>query len=267
MSAVLGIFATLTGTVEQNSRILLTALTITIASFSMFLNGIFFEKMLGKILPFVGFALTGIAAILCISTIWDTLEFRPFATIVVLLFTNFFLFPFSFYYEEKKKLLLPLIGTICAIIAALLSVRAIWEFPKNHFLERLFFVTAVVSIACFYLSLIFLITLAKKFAWTVTAVQIAVWLLVGILLWLIVFEPKLSTAAEEIVSRISVILAIIIAALTVMIPILYRLNIAELAPVEKITVTEIDAKIGRLKTQIESLEKQRKEILETSTGV
>jgi len=267
ISALLGIVATLTGTVEQNGRILLTALTITIASFSMFLNGIFFEKMLGKILPLVGFVLTGIAAVLCISTIWDALEFRVFLTIIVLLFANFFLFPFSFYYEDRKKPLLPIVGSISTIIAALLSIRAIWSFPANEFLERLFFVSVVLAVACFYLSLIFMVTLAKKFAWSVITVQIAVWLLAAILIWLIVFEPRPNTFLSEIISRISVILAIIITAFTVMIPIFYRLNISELAPPEKITVKEIDAKILRLKSQIEWLEKQKKEIVETSTGL
>lgn len=264
-SALLGIIVTLTGTVEQNSRILLTALTITTASFSMFLNGIFFERMFGKILPAIGFTLTGVAAILCIGTIWaDDFNYRPLATIITLLFANFFLFPFAFYYEESKRRFLPLAGSVSTIIAALLSVRAIWAFPANEFLERLFFVAVVIGVACFYLALIFLITLSKRYAWTMKAVQIAVWSLVSILLWLIVFEPRLAGAAEQIVLRVMVILSIIIAALTVMIPIFYRLSRAELETPDKITVAEIEEKIARHKSQIETLEKMKKRILETS---
>lgn len=265
ISAFLGIIATLTGTVEQNSRILLTALTITTASFSMFLNGIFFERMFGKILPAVGFILTGIAAILCVGTIWaDEFNYRPLATIIVLLFANFFLFPFAFYYEESKKPILPLVGSIFTIIAALLSVRAIWALPPNKFLERLFFVSVVFAITCFYLSLIFLITLSKRYVWAIKAVQVTVWILVTILLWLIVFEPQLQGTTEEIVSRVLVILAIIIAALTVMIPIFFRLSRAELEPPEKITIEEIEEKIARHKSQIESLEKMKKNVMEAS---
>lgn len=264
-SALLGIVVTLTGTVDQNSRILLTALTITTASFSMFLNGIFFERMFGKILPAIGFLLTGIAAVLCIGTIWaDAANYKPLATIIVLLFANFFLFPFAFYYEESKRKLLPIVGSAATVVAALLSVRAIWEFPKSHFLERTFFVAVVFSVACFYLSLIFLITLSKRYAWTMKAVQIAVWTLVAILLWLIVFEPELQETAEDIVTRVLVILSIIIAALTVMIPILYRLSRAELDPPEKITVQEIEKRIAKHKSEIDSLEKMKKSILEAS---
>lgn len=265
VSAFLGIIVTLTGTVEQNSRILLTALTITTASFSMFLNGIFFERMFGKVLPAIGFILTGLAAVLCIGTIWnDDFNYRPLATIIVLLFANFFLFPFAFYYEETKRSFLPLAGSIFTIIAALLSVRAIWQLPPNKFLERLFFVAVVFSIACFYLSLIFLITLSKKYAWSIKAVQITVWALVAISLWLIIFEPQLRETTGEIVSRLMIILSIIIAAFTVMIPIFYRLSRAELPPPEKITVEEIEEKIARHKAQIDQLEKMKKGILETS---
>lgn len=264
-SALLGIIVTLTGTYDRNSQILLTALTITTASFSMFLNGIFFERMFGKILPAIGFLLTGIAAVLCIGTIWsDEANYKPLATIIVLLFANFFLFPFAFYYEESKRKLLPVIGSAATIIAALLSVRAIWEFSKSHFLERTFFVAVVIAVACFYLSLIFLITLSKRYAWTMKAVQITVWTLVGILLWLIIFEPNLQETAQEIVTRVLVILSIIIAALTVMIPIFYRLSRAELDPPEKITVEEIEKRIARHKSEIENLEKMKKSILETS---
>lgn len=265
VSAFLGIIVTLTGTVEQNSKILLTALTITTASFSMFLNGIFFDRMFGKILPAIGFILTGFAAILCVGTIWnDDFNYRPLATVIVLLFANFFLFPFAFYYEESKRKLLPIVGAAATIIAALLSVRAIWEFSKSHFLERTFFVAVVFSVACFYLSLIFLITLSKRYAWTMKAVQIAVGTLVAILLWLIVFEPQLQETAQDIVTRVLIILSIIIAALTVMIPILYRLSRAELDPPEKITVQEIEKRIAKHKSEIASLEKMKKSILETS---
>lgn len=265
ISALLGIIVTLTGTVEQNSKILLTALTITTASFSMFLNGIFFERMFGKILPALGFLLTGVAAVLCIGTIWSNdFTYKPLATVIVLLFANFFLFPFAFYYEESKRELLPIIGSASTIIAALLSVRAIWEFSPNKFLERLFFVALVFAIACFYLSLIFLITLSKRYAWTMRAVQITVWTMVAILLWLIIFEPQLAQTAQEIVSRGLVILSIIIAALTVMIPIFYRLSRAELETPEKITVEEIEEKIARHRAQIDKLEKMKKSILEES---
>lgn len=265
LSALLGIAVTLTGTVQQNSRILLTALTITTASFSMFLNGIFFERMFGKILPAVGFILTGIAALLCIGTIWsDSVNYRPLATIIVLLFANFLLFPFAFYYEESKRKILPFAGAGFTIIAALLSVRAIWEFAPNENLRKLFFVALTISIACFYLALIFLITLSKRYAWAMKAVQIAVGALVSLLVWMIIFEPDLSEAFGEIVSRLLVILSIIIAALTVMIPIFYRLSRAELETPEKITVEEIEEKIARHKAQIERLEKMKKNILETS---
>ena len=96
------------------------------------------------------------------------------------------------------------------------------------------------------------------------AVQIAVWTLAAILLWRIIFEPELQGMAGEIVSRVSIILAIIIAALTVMIPIFYRLSRAELDPPEKITVEEIEKRIAKHKSEIDNIEKMKKSILETS---
>lgn len=86
----------------------------------------------------------------------------------------------------------------------------------------------------------------------------------AISLWLIVFEPQLRETTGEIISRLMIILSIIIAAFTVMIPIFYRLSRAELPPPEKITVEEIEEKIARHKTQIETLEKMKKSILEAS---
>lgn len=109
-----------------------------------------------------------------------------------------------------------------------------------------------------------MVTLSKRFAWSVKASQIAVWLLAAVLIFTILFEPQNESFLSELTLRISVILAIVITALTVMIPIFYRLSFGELAMPEKISVKEIDHQISRLKKQIESLEKKRKEIVETA---
>lgn len=264
LSALLGIFATLTGTLDKNGKILLTAVTITAASFSMFINGIFIERAFGKILPFIGFSLTLVATVLSLTTIWTSNDFRPFSTVMILLFANFCLFPFAFYYEERRKRLIPLFGVISTLCAALLAIAFIWFDKIFDAYFKHFTIFLIFAAACFYLSLVLIVPLAKKYSWAMITVQAAVWLLAFMLCTVIIFDKNENSLFELILMRLTVILAISVAALTILIPIFYRLSLSELAVPEKLSLEEIENRIRHHKDRIFALEEMKRGIVESS---
>jgi hypothetical protein len=273
LSVVIGILVVLFGTQEQGSRIFLTSLTITVASFSLFLNGIFFERLLGKILPFAGFIITPVCAALCIVHIWEmSNEFRPLATAAILLAANFALYPLAFYRERKGALIIPLLGFLSTLAVTAFVLSMIWDFgTPSETVTRLFYTVYLLALACFYLSLILRVNLAPAFRWSQVATQIVVWLLFGCSAAFIrISEPLAETPVEVMLTRAIIILSILVTAFTVLTPVFYFLgSFAVKTGAGKTgglkTAAEADREIEGLKFRIAELE-EFKARLENSTS-
>jgi hypothetical protein len=263
LSVAIGILVVLIGTQEQSTKILLTSLTITGASFSMFLNGVFFEKLRTKILPVLGFLITPVCAALSITAIWGETAYKPLATAFTLLDANFFLIPMAFYFERKRARIIPLVGLLATLVLTGLIISLIWELtPESEFGRKLFYVSNTVALACFYLSLISLFNLIKKFQWSLIAVQAVTWVLVAVLSVRII-TTSIGDPPSELFNRSVTILTILITALTVLIPVfsfLSRSAFGKDAP----DIADIDREIVKLKEKLAELE-ERKRKLESET--
>lgn len=260
ISVVIGVIVVLFGSYEQGGKIFLTSLTVTVAAFSMFLNGIFFEKLLGKILPYAGFILTPLCALLCIAYIWDGIEEKPLLTVLVILGADFFMLPFAIFAERKSGRIIPIVGAIATLITAGYLILMIWDFRSdNDFNEKVAATAWALAITCFYLSLMLLVNLASKFRWSLIAVQIVSWAAFALGAYVIWFEPQ-GEVWQEWLGRLAIILSIFIAALTVLIPIFHFISRGEVTKPED-SIERIDAEIERLKAKIEALENEKQELL------
>jgi hypothetical protein len=153
------------------------------------------------------------------------------------------------YLETKQNRLIPVAGIILALVSAVMWVYLIWHgtVHEEGFVKTLMS-TTLLSASCSHISLLSLARLDRKFIWSRYAVHVAVWSLTAFLLYLI-WNPDRMT--EETTGRVVGVLSIIIAALTLVTPILHKLSAG--APES----AEIDAEIASLKARIEELEARK----------
>jgi glucan phosphoethanolaminetransferase (alkaline phosphatase superfamily) len=154
------------------------------------------------------------------------------------------------YLETKQGKILPSVGIIFSIISAIFFFVMIWGgtvWQNENFFKSLATAT-IFAVSCSHLSLISIPKLDKKFQWSKSALYICVWLLSAILLWILWFAHD---AENEFIIRIIGVLSIIIAALTIITPVFYKLSHS--LPEAK----QIDEEIERLKAKIAELEEQK----------
>lgn len=155
--------------------------------------------------------------------------------------------------------LVPSIGIILALLAALSSFLLIWDFYSlsDKGIFKTFFVSLMFAFSLAQLSLLSLAHLAKRFQWSLTAAFVVILFLDSVIALLILAEFE---GDDGFVLRIIGVLSVIAASLTVMIPIFHRLSRADFVAPEIPSITKIDEEIANLKTRIAYLEKQRDDI-------
>ncbi len=267
ISVLVGILVVLLGTQEQGGRIFVTSATITVASFSMFLNGVFFEKLKIKLLPYLGFLITAVCAVLCVSYIWELSflgDLKPLATAFTLLTANFFLISLAFYYEQKRGPVLFLLGLLGTGVAAGMIIAGIWELaPVTELGGKVLAISVALAITCVYLSLILRVSVAKQFYWSLIAVQIVAWTLFATICWTIILYTN---PGYELIGRLLIILSILIAALTVLIPIFHFISpVAPTAGPDELK--KIQEEIDRLKAKLAELEERKRRLENPSDAI
>ena len=150
------------------------------------------------------------------------------------------------YLESRQARWLPIAGIIFAIVSGIMWIVLVWSgnYRTQYFTEILMSATLVAA-ACAHLSLISLAKLDARFLWSRWMLYTAVASLVAILLWLTWthFDPS-----DSWLARVMGALSIVIAALTIVTPVLHKLSS------EKTDAATIDAEIATLRWRIEELE-------------
>lgn len=155
--------------------------------------------------------------------------------------------------ETGRGNLLPKVGIAFSLIAALMALLVIWD-VLDDFEEfiRSFVTATILAIACSHLSLLSLARLDRRFAWTRAVAWFCVWALSAILLFIVWVEPA---GESDIVYRTLGVLAIIVAAVTVVTPVLHKLS-SEDTDIEKIDaeIESLELRLGELRDRREKLE-------------
>ena len=150
--------------------------------------------------------------------------------------------------EASNSRVVPFVGIILATTSAVMWIYLIWNDPRNDFFVKLLMSVTLLAASCAHLSLLTLARLDRRFAWARYAAQFTVWILTAYLLFLIWNPHKIE---REITGRIVGILAIILAAITVVTPIFHKLSTHE--P----NISAIDEEIASLKMRIKNLEAEK----------
>jgi hypothetical protein len=136
-------------------------------------------------------------------------------------------------WESRRKLLLPLPGTMLASLAAILVIIGIWAEVDNEGFWRFTVSVGLLAVATAHACLLALARLAARFIWIRVVAFIAVYVLAGLFIYLIYLTPKGDTFV-----RIIGAISIIVAALTILTPLFHRLSRGDLDEVRTRVATE-----------------------------
>ena len=208
-------------------------------------------------------ASVGLSAIVGIGVLlfgnFGELEVRVLFTTLTVTVTSIFGLACGASLESGRGKYLPLAGIAFSILSAVMCFLIIWDLLDDNWEFIKSFLTAtMLAAACSHLSLLSLARLDRRFAWTRTAAHICVWLLTAILLYILWAEPE---SSDGLVTRILGVLAILVATITVVTPVLHKLSNNE-RTVEQIRdeIEELEARIYHLnqeRLRLQSLEDEQ----------
>ena len=192
---------------------------------------------------------------------WGWFETRVILTTIVIAVSSLCGLACDLSKTPRGLNLLPKCGLALTGVSAVLNLIGMWlEFDEEPFWK----VAASISIfavATVHVCLLSIAKLVRRFQWVFFIAWQAVFGLAALLVVIIIAEID----SEELM-RIVAALSIIVAAISLVIPMLYRIGRMEsnrgdlLMPVDERTVASIDTEIARLHKQIAKLEKLRFEI-------
>lgn len=182
------------------------------------------------------------------------IEVRVLMTTLVITVTSIFGLACGAYLETGRGKYLPTAGIVLSIVSALMCFFIIWNAldDSEEFLKSFMTVTMLAA-ACSHLSLLSLARLDRRFLWTRIAAVVCVVLLCSIVLYIMWFEPD---GDGSIVYRTLGVLAIMLASVTVVTPVLHKLS----GPVETGGLEALDNEIADLKMRLEKLETERERV-------
>ena len=158
------------------------------------------------------------------------------------------------YLETGRGRIIPTAGIIVASVSCVLWIYLVWNPTGNEaFFAKLLLSLTLFSATCAHISLLSLAKLQRRFLWSRYAFLLADGTLTAYLLFLIWNDKWIG---HESTSKIIGVLSIVVAALTLVIPIFHKLSATESAD-------DIDAEIEKLHAKIAELEAKRATIVNT----
>ena len=166
-------------------------------------------------------ALLGIVAI--VKGDFGDFEARVILTTVTISAASICALAAGAFWENRSARILPGIAVALAILAAALIIIGIWGKISATPYWKFSVSVGVLAIACAQACLISLARLASRFAWTRTVTLFAIFLLAALIIVALYGEIR-----EEGYYKIMGATAILVAALTIMMPIFHRLSRGDL---------------------------------------
>ena len=130
-------------------------------------------------------------------------------------------------WESGRARIFPVAGIVLAIISACLFINGIWFESQSEEFWKFSASVGILATATAHACLLFLATLAARFAWARIAAIASVYLLAIQFIYLIYGTPK-----ADAFFRIVGVTGIVAASLTILIPVFHRLSRSDLKPSE-----------------------------------
>lgn len=181
-------------------------------------------------------ALLGIVIVLAGN--FSDLEVRIVVTTLTISATSICALAAGALWETGRKKPLSFAGMILALLAALLIIAGIWVKTSNEEYWKFSASAGLLAVATAHACLISLAMLAKSFAWARAVSFVAAYALALEIIYVIYGQPQSDTIARIIGAT-----SIVVAALTIVIPILHRLSRRESGPAGTVAARQITPKI------------------------
>ena len=162
--------------------------------------------------------------------------------------------------------LLPKLGLASTLVSAALILAVVWTGLPHEFLVKLTFCASIFATATVHACLLSIARLTGGQRWVSLIATQLIYGLAALLIFMVVSE-----VFDETLWRYTAVLSIVIAALTLVIPILYRLGrndrtqVETLMPNDQRSLAKIDEELATLRTRIKTLETLREQVISTGS--
>lgn len=178
----------------------------------------------------------GISAVVGIFAIlrgeFGDFESRIMVTTLTISITSICAMAAGALWEARNTRFLPLLAMIFAVAAAGLLITAIWSHTFSANFWRFTASVCVLALANTHACVLSLAKLARRYAWLRVVAFLGIYFLAASVIYVIYFPPR-----EDTWIRIIGVTAIVVTALTIMMPIFHRLSRADFAISRDKTVT------------------------------
>lgn len=157
--------------------------------------------------------------IIVLAGTFSEIEVRIVVTTLTVSVTSICALAAGALWESGRKKPLALSGIILAVLAAFLVILGIWIRTSDEEYWKFNASVGLVAVATAHACLISLASLSRSFAWARAAVYIAVYALAGEVIYLMYWQPQ-----PDGIVRVIGATSIVVAALTIVIPIFHRLS-------------------------------------------
>ncbi len=210
----------------------------------MNLKRLFLYTLIGSV---VISALIGIGVLLLGNL--GEIEVRVLMTTLTITVTSILGLANGAYFESGRGRRLGSVGIVVSIVAAVMTLFIVWNVLDD---DQTFIKSAltamILAVSTSHLSLLSLARLDRRFEWSNMAARIVIGALVGLILFIVWIEPS---GDGDTLARTMGVIAILIAAITVMTPVFHKLSAGD------DEAAEIDAEIERLRKQLAELEAKK----------
>ena len=217
---------------------------------------------LKKLFLYLLIASVGVSALIGIAVIllgdFGEFEVKVLLTALTVTVTSILGLACGAYFETGRGRLVPGAGILMALVSGVMWIYLVWHgtVHEDLFVKSLLSLT-LLGAACSHISLLSLAQLDRRFMWSRYAVYFAVGSLTAYLLFLVWDVDAIS---NDVTGRIIGVLAIVVAALTLVTPVLHKLSTGEPG------TTAIDAEIEKLRARIAELEAKKAAMVENTVG-
>lgn len=162
-------------------------------------------------------ALLGIVAVL--TNRFDELTEKIVSTTLIISIASLATLTCAALIERRGANPVAHVGIVLSVLAGALFLIGMWGDVESRNFWRVTASTTVLGIVSAHVSLLWLPRLVRRFEWVQWAALAVMYALGGIVVWMIVGEP-----GEETVRRPLAVLGILAGALTILVPVLYKLG-------------------------------------------
>jgi len=130
------------------------------------------------------------------------------------------------YAQKLTHPVFPLVGIALSVLTGILMIVDIWAWFRNELYWKISWSLATLAIGSALFSVLALPTLWEKHRWVQRAAGVVIALLSGLIL-LVIFGGESTELVEQIVNKSIAVLSVLLALITLAVPILYRIGVAE----------------------------------------